>query len=110
MSPAKVAEPDEEVVESSKRDMEDRRRNPFAQVGLFFRQVIAELKKVVTPTRRELFTYTGVVLGFVLFMMLLVTALDFIFGFAASWIFGTGQELFPGMGGGGSTFTPAPTP
>lgn len=105
MSPAKVAEPDEKVVESSKRDMEARRRNPFAQIGLFFRQVASELRKVVTPTRRELFTYTGVVLGFVIFMMLLVTALDFIFGFAASWAFGTGQELFPS----GSTFTPAPT-
>lgn len=108
MSPAKVAEPDEEVVESSKRDMEARRTNPFAKVGLFFRQVLSELKKVVTPTRRELFTYTGVVLGFVIFMMLLVTALDFLFGFAASWVFGTGQEI-PGFGGG-SSFTPAPTP
>lgn len=95
MSPAKAAEPDEKVVESSKRDMHARRGNPFKKVGLFFRQVWSELKKVVTPTRKELFTYTGVVLGFVVFMMLLVTALDILFGWGAGWVFGKGQPLFP---------------
>lgn len=95
MSPAKAAEPDEKVVESSKRDMHARRGNPFKKIGLFFRQVMSELKKVVTPTRKELFTYTGVVLGFVIFMMVLVTALDILFGWGAGWVFGKGQPLFP---------------
>nr|WP_244652638.1 preprotein translocase subunit SecE [Glutamicibacter sp. FBE19] len=47
---------------------------------LFFRQVIAELKKVVTPTRSELLNYFLVVVGFVVVVMLIVTALDFVFG------------------------------
>ena len=52
----------------------------FAQIMLFFRQVIAELKKVVTPTRSELVNYFLVVVGFVVVVMLIVTALDFVFG------------------------------
>jgi preprotein translocase subunit SecE len=36
---------------------------------LFVRQVIAELRKVIWPTRRELITYTMVSLTFVLVMM-----------------------------------------
>ena len=43
----------------------------------FIRQVLNELKKVVTPTRRELFSYTGVVLVFVIFMMGVVYGLDY---------------------------------
>ena len=30
----------------------------FAKIALFYRQVIAELRKVVWPTQRELITYT----------------------------------------------------
>ena len=37
----------------------------FARIALFFRQVVAELRKVVRPTRTELITYTSVVLVFV---------------------------------------------
>jgi len=44
--------------------------------ALFVRQVLAELRKVIWPTRKELITYTGVVLTFVLVMVLIVTLLD----------------------------------
>jgi len=37
----------------------------FARLGTFYRQVIAELRKVIWPTRRELITYTWVVIVFV---------------------------------------------
>lgn len=103
MASTKLAEPDEDVVETSKREME--KRNPISRIGLFFRQVGQELRKVVTPTGRELLTYTFTVLAFVLFMMLIVTLLDFLFGFGASWLFGNGQELFPTE----PEFTNAPT-
>ena len=33
----------------------------FARVGLFYRQVVSELTKVVWPTRNQLTTYTAVV-------------------------------------------------
>ena len=32
-----------------------------ARISLFYRQVIAELRKVIWPTRKELVTYTTVV-------------------------------------------------
>jgi len=55
---------------------------------LFFRQVIAELKKVVTPTRRELLSFTGVVLVFVLIVIGIVWTLDQGFSWLVSWVFG----------------------
>jgi preprotein translocase subunit SecE len=45
--------------------------------ALFFRQMVGELRKVIWPTRRELFTYTVVCLVFVLFMVIFVTSLDY---------------------------------
>ena len=63
----------------------------FARIGLFLRQVVAELKKVVRPTRQELITYTSVVLVFVLAVMLYVSGLDFAFGKLVLWIFGGGS-------------------
>jgi preprotein translocase subunit SecE len=44
--------------------------------ALFIRQIVSELRKVIWPTRKELITYTGVVMTFVLVMVLIVTALD----------------------------------
>ena len=41
--------------------------------ALFIRQVIAELRKVIWPTRQELRTYTIVALTFVLVMVVIVT-------------------------------------
>lgn len=85
------------------------RRGPFGAIGRFLGEVVGELKKVVTPTRQELFRYTGVVLAFVVFMMVLVTLLDLLFGIGVSWVFGTGTEVsWPDFGqifGG----TPAPS-
>ncbi|MGL3806770.1 preprotein translocase subunit SecE [Paeniglutamicibacter sp. R2-26] len=59
----------------------------FAGIALFFRQMISELKKVVTPTRSELVNYTLVVIGFVVLMMVIISALDFVFGSGSIWIF-----------------------
>ena len=64
------------------------KRGPFARLSLFFRQVIAELRKVVTPTRQELIKYTGVVLGFVVVMMTLVWLLDLLFVWVTTIVFG----------------------
>jgi len=70
-----VEDPSEDLVASAKRERAER-RGPFSRIALFLRQVVNELKKVVTPTRRELFSYTGVVLAFVIVMMALVYGLD----------------------------------
>jgi preprotein translocase subunit SecE len=55
---------------------------------LFLRQVVAELRKVARPTRKELVTYTTVVLVFVLAVMTFVSILDFGFGKLVLWAFG----------------------
>ncbi len=57
-------------------------------LALFFRQVIAELRKVIWPTRDQLVTYFLVVLVFVMFMMAFVSVLDFGFNKAMFQIFG----------------------
>jgi preprotein translocase subunit SecE len=44
--------------------------------ALFVRQVVAELRKVIWPTRKELITYTAISLVFVLIMVAIVSLLD----------------------------------
>ena len=61
---------------------------PLARLSRFFREVIAELGKVIWPTRKELVTYTIVVIVFVSIMMAMVTGLDIAFAHAVTWIFG----------------------
>jgi preprotein translocase subunit SecE len=54
----------------------------------FVRQVLAELRKVIWPTRRDLVTYTAVVLVFVLFMVAVVSIFDFGFSQLVLRVFG----------------------
>ena len=54
----------------------------------FYRQVVAELRKVVWPTQQQLVTYFLVVMAFVLFMIALVSVLDLAFGKAVFAVFG----------------------
>ena len=56
--------------------------------ALFFRQIVAELHKVIWPTRKELVTYTIVCMVFVLFMVIFVTSLDYGFTKLVFWVFG----------------------
>ena len=55
----------------------------------FLREVVAELRKVIWPTRNQLVTYTIVVLVFVSFMVALVSLLDYLFGRGVLFLFGT---------------------
>jgi preprotein translocase subunit SecE len=59
-----------------------------ARLSLFYRQVVAELRKVVWPTRKELITYTSVVIVFVLVVIAYISGLDLVFSQAAFWVFG----------------------
>ena len=54
----------------------------------FYRQVVAELRKVVWPSQQQLVTYFLVVMVFVLVMIAYVAALDLGFGKAVFAIFG----------------------
>jgi preprotein translocase subunit SecE len=49
----------------------------FASLVRFIRQIVAELSKVVRPTRQELLTYASVVLVFVLIVMAFIWLVDF---------------------------------
>ena len=60
----------------------------FARVGLFYRHILSELKKVVWPTRKQLSTYTAVVLVFVMFIIAVVSLLDLVLTKIVFWVFG----------------------
>ena len=66
------------------RAKEERKPLP-ARISLFYRQVIAELRKVIWPTRKELLTYAAVVIVFVSIMLTVVGLLDL--GFAKAILF-----------------------
>ncbi len=66
----------------------EKQPNVFARIAMFIRQVFAELRKVVTPTRQELLKYTAVVLGFVIIMMAIVYGLDVLFVWITAQVFG----------------------
>lgn len=82
-----IDEPSEDVVANARKERAER-RGPFSRLALFIRQVFAELRKVVTPTRRELVNYTLVVLAFVVIMMAIVTGLDTVFSLLVNFLFG----------------------
>ena len=75
---------------STKTKNEDR-RNIFARFANFVREVVAELRKVNWPTRKELLTYTAVVVVFVAIMLTIVGSLDFGFAKGVLWVFGNGS-------------------
>ena len=64
------------------------RQGLLARIGRFLREVVAELRKVIWPTRKELVTYTSVVLAFVTFMVALVAGLDILFARGVLAVFG----------------------
>lgn len=65
--------------------------NIFARLINFVREVVAELRKVIWPTRKELTTYTLVVVVFVIIMLAIVGGLDFGFAKLVLWSFGNGN-------------------
>ncbi|GAA1782426.1 preprotein translocase subunit SecE [Luedemannella flava] len=83
------------AVESFERESSDRKakagdKSPgiFGRFGRFVREIVAELRKVIWPTRKELLTYTSVVVVFVVIMLTIVGLLDFGFAKAMLAVFG----------------------
>lgn len=52
------------------------RVNPFQFVWTYLKQVIGELRKVIWPNRKQMVTYTTVVLVFLAFMVALIGGVD----------------------------------
>jgi preprotein translocase subunit SecE len=67
---------DSKAVRGSRQSGADKRTS----IPTFYRQVVAELRKVVYPTQEQLVTYFIVVMVFVVFFMALVATLDLAFG------------------------------
>lgn len=55
----------------------DRSANPIVFVYNYLKQVVAEMRKVIWPNRKQMLTYTSVVLVFLAFMVALVGLADF---------------------------------
>ena len=66
----------------------DRSANPFVFVYNYLKQVVAEMRKVIWPNRKQMLTYTSVVLAFLAFMVALVGLADFGLAKLALLVFG----------------------
>ncbi|MBY6685006.1 MULTISPECIES: preprotein translocase subunit SecE [unclassified Rhodococcus (in: high G+C Gram-positive bacteria)] len=62
--------------------------NIFKRLRKFLREVVAELRKVIWPNRKQMVTYTAVVLVFVTFMVAYISGLDLAFIRGVQWLFG----------------------
>ena len=67
---------------------EEKKLGLFARIGLFYRQIVSELRKVVWPTRKQLSTYPAVVLVFVTFIIAVVSLLDLVLTKIVFLVFG----------------------
>jgi preprotein translocase subunit SecE len=74
------------------RSGSDDRSGPFGRIGRFIREIVAELRKVIWPTRKELLTYATVVVVFVAIMLTVVGLLDLGFAKGVLFVFGGGQK------------------
>jgi preprotein translocase subunit SecE len=79
---------DKKSAATPKRDRKEKRASPPARLMRFLREVVAELRKVIWPTRKQMITYTAVVLVFVAFMVAVISGLDIALAKGVFWLFG----------------------
>lgn len=60
----------------TKKGAKQPRLNPIAYVINYLREVVGELRKVIWPNRKQMVTYTAVVLVFLAFMVTLIGLVD----------------------------------
>jgi preprotein translocase subunit SecE len=88
-----VPEPDatQDATETEKKPRRGGKRGKkgiFGRLALFYRQIVAELRKVVWPSRNDLITYTTVVIVFVVVVISFVSVVDWGFTKLVSYVFG----------------------
>jgi preprotein translocase subunit SecE len=88
-----VPEPDatQDDTETDKKPRRGGKRGKkglFGRLALFYRQIVAELRKVVWPSRSDLITYTTVVIVFVVVVISFVSVVDWGFTKLVSYVFG----------------------
>ncbi|MGV0741091.1 preprotein translocase subunit SecE [Mycolicibacterium sp. XJ870] len=72
-----------------KKDATGPSRNPIMFVVNYLKQVVAELRKVIWPNRKQMVSYTTVVLAFLAFMVALISGADYGLARLVSLVFGT---------------------
>ena len=80
--------PESKPAKSAARSGAQGAENIFKRLRRFFREVLAELRKVIWPNRKQLVTYTTVVVVFVAVMTAFIFGLDLAFVKGVSWLFG----------------------
>ena len=73
----------------SENEVQSEEKGFFARIPQFYRQVVSELRRVVWPTRRQVTTYTVVVMAFVTFMIAVIGVFDVVLAKLIFWIFGS---------------------
>lgn len=63
-------------------------RDPILFVWNYLKQVVAELRKVIWPNRKQMVSYTTVVLLFLAFMVALIGGVDLGLAKLVLWVFG----------------------
>ncbi|MBY8878091.1 preprotein translocase subunit SecE [Actinacidiphila acidipaludis] len=79
---------DQETEKKGRRGGKRGKKGPLGRLALFYRQIIAELRKVVWPSRNDLMTYTTVVIVFVVVIIAFVSVVDWGFSKLVSHVFG----------------------
>jgi preprotein translocase subunit SecE len=64
------------ATKTAKKRADGPSRNPFVFVWTYIQQVVAELRKVIWPNRKQMVSYTTVVLVFLAFMVTLIGLVD----------------------------------
>jgi preprotein translocase subunit SecE len=64
------------ATKTAKKAADGPSRNPFTFVWTFLKQVVAEPRKVIWPNRKQMVSYTTVVLVFLAFMVALIGGVD----------------------------------
>ena len=72
----------------SENEVQNEEKSFFARIPQFYRQVVSELRRVVWPTRKQVSTYTTVVMVFVTFMIAVISIFDLGLTKVIFWIFG----------------------
>jgi preprotein translocase subunit SecE len=80
--------PDAKGRPTRSRDDRGPRQSLLAKMFRFLREVVAELRKVIWPTRKQMITYTSVVLVFLAVMVALIAGLDVALARGVLWLFG----------------------
>jgi preprotein translocase subunit SecE len=67
---------DTKAKKAKKAKSGDPSSNPFVFVLTYLKQVVGELRKVIWPNRKQMSSYTTVVLAFLVFMVTLIGLVD----------------------------------